>query len=125
MELRYAGPSGDALRASQRLGVATKVRHLISQRATLAQVQPGAVLEPEWREALRGICEDAHAEAVAPEQLLVELKQALGILCDTCLVPHGPARTEFTNRVVSLCIEEYFAAQDDRDVTVRPSAADI
>ena len=109
MELRYSGPSGDALRDTRSTGVASKVAHLISERAMLAQVQRGAVPEAEWREALRAICEDAHADGVAPEHLLVELKQAIGILCDAGSVPYGPARMEFTSRVVTLCIEEYYA----------------
>jgi hypothetical protein len=124
MELRYSGASSDALRASGGSGVAIKVAHLIDHRAMLAQVRRGAVPEPEWREALRGICEDARADDVAPENLLVELKQALRILCDTCSVPHGPARTEFTSRVVTLCIEEYYSADGGEHDGVHPSGSD-
>jgi len=84
----------------------------------------GALPEPEWREALRAICEDARADDVQSERLLVELKQAVGILCDTCLVPHGPARMEFMSRVVTLCIEEYYAERGGQHVGVRPSGGD-
>ena len=124
MELRYSGPSSDALRTKGGAGVSSKVAYLISRRAMLAQVQRGAVPEPEWREALRVICEDARADDVPPERLLADLKQALRILCDTCLVPHGPARTEFTSRVVTLCIEEYYDGQDVKHVTGHPSDTD-
>ena len=124
MELRYSGPSSDTPRANAGSGVAIKVAHLISHRAMLEQVRRGAVPEPEWREALRAICEDARADDVPPEELLVELKQALAILCDTCLVPHGPARSEFTSRVVTLCIEEYYAEHGGQHVGVHPSSND-
>jgi hypothetical protein len=124
MELRYSGPSSDAPRASGGSRVAIKVAHLISQRAMLEQVRRGAVPEPEWREALRAICEDARADQVPSEQLLVELKQALAILCDTCLVPHGPARAEFTSRVVTLCIEEYYPDQRGQHVSGHLSGSD-
>jgi hypothetical protein len=50
---------------------------------------------------------------VPPEQLLREVKEAVAILCDTCAVPYGPARMEFTSRVVTLCIEEYYACAGD------------
>ena len=93
--------------------VEPRVARLLSDRALQAQVRSGAVPEPQWRDALHAMCEEARAENVVTEQLLVELKQALGILCDTYGVPHGAARTDFTSRVVTLCIEEYFAAAED------------
>jgi hypothetical protein len=99
--------------------VATRVTDLVSEQALWAQVQRGAVPEAEWRAALRRICDDAHADAVLPEQLIVELKQALGVLCDACAAPHGPARAEFTNRVVTLCIEEYYAGRAEPGSAVR------
>jgi hypothetical protein len=119
MELQHKGTSREAPRASAIIGVATRVTDLVSERALWAQVQRGAVPEAEWRAALRTICEDAHADEVPPEQLLVELKQAVGILCDGCAVPHGPTRAEFTNRVVTLCIEEYYAGRAEPGTAVR------
>jgi len=114
MELRYNEVSSSAPRAGAGSGAATKVARLISHQAMLEQVRRGAIPESEWRQALRAICEDARADDVQPERLLVELKQALGVLCDTCLVPQGPARMEFTSRVVTLCIEEYYAERGGR-----------
>jgi hypothetical protein len=66
---------------------------------------------------------DAHADDVPPEQLLVELKQALGVLCDACAAPLGPARAELTNRVVTLCIEEYYAGRAEPGPAVRRADA--
>jgi hypothetical protein len=65
-------------------------------------VRRGAGPERQWRDALHAICEEARAESVVPERRLVEVKQALGILCDRYKVPPGPARTESTSRVVTL-----------------------
>lgn len=113
MELRHPGTSNDARTAGGGSGVAVKVAQLVTHRAMLEQVRRGAVPEPEWREALRGICDDARADDVPPEHLLVELKHALRILCDACQVPHGTARMEFTSRVVTLCIEEYYPERDN------------
>ena len=96
---------------------------LLSDRAVQAQVRRGAVPEPQWRDALHEICEEARAQSVVPEQLLIEVKQALGILCDTYKVPHGSARIEFMSRVVTLCIEEYYAVHANRDVIAPMSHA--
>ena len=121
MELRYVGPSGAVPRNAGSLGVASRVAPLVSQRAMLAQVRQGAVPEPQWRDALRAICEDAHHDDVPAEQLLVELKRAIGILCDAFAVPRGPARWEFTSRVVTLCIEEFYAAAGEPRRAARPA----
>ena len=102
-------PSGARTRVEPRMA------RLLSDRAVQAQVRRGAVPEPQWRDALQAMCAEARAESVVPEQLLVELKQALAILCDTYRVPHGAARTEFTSRVVTLCIEEYYAVDSRLD----------
>ena len=113
MDFRYVGVSGDASRAGSVAGVASKVADLLSDGRMQAQVRNGAVPEAPWREAIRAMCEEAHATGVPPEQLLREVKEAVAILCDTCAVPYGPARMEFTSRVVTLCIEEYYACAGD------------
>jgi hypothetical protein len=89
--------------------VSSKLARLVSSESMRAQVKRGVVPETKWRRALREMCEEARSAGVPSEQLLIEVKQALGILCDTCAVPYGTSRTEFTSRVVSLCIEEYYA----------------
>jgi hypothetical protein len=113
MELQHSGTSREAPRVRATGDVAIRITDLVSDRALWEWVQRGAEPEAEWRAALRRICEDAHADDVLPEELIVELKQALGILCDACAVPHGPPRAEFTNRVVTLCIEEYYAGREE------------
>ena len=113
MDFRYVGVSGAASRAGNVAGVASKVADLLSDGRMQAQVRKGAVPEAPWRDALRAMCDEAHATGVPPEQLLREVKEAVAILCDTCAVPYGPARMEFTSRVVTLCIEEYYAFAGD------------
>jgi hypothetical protein len=82
-------------------------------------VRQGTVPEPEWRDALRAICEDAHRDGVPAEQLLVELKRAIGILCDAFAVPQAPARWEFTSRVMTVCIEEFYAPAGEPRLAAR------
>lgn len=117
MDFRYVGVSDGAARVTRVTGVASKVADFLQDGVMQAQVRRGVAAEQQWRAALREMSQEARAAHVPPEQLLIEVKQALGILCDSCAVPYGPARTEFTNRVVTLCIEEYYAVapEGDRD----------
>ena len=61
------------------------------------------------------MCDEARAARVPAERFLGDVRQALGILCERCGVPHGLARAEFTTRIVTLCLEEYYAGLDDED----------
>ena len=110
MDFRYVGLSSDAMRVTRVAAVASKVADFLQGGVIQAHGRRGFAEEPQWRTALREMSEEARAAGVPVEQLLIEVKQALGILCDTCAVPYGPARTEFTNRIVTLCIEEYYSA---------------
>jgi len=102
---------GESLAFNGLVGVASKVARL-AQRGTLQrQVNRGLIPEADWRGALRTMCEEARIANVPPEQLLIELKQALAVLCDACGVPYGPPRTEFTSRLVTMTIEEYYGAR--------------
>ena len=109
MDFHYDRVAGEATPRHHSMDVSPRLANLLSDRAMQEQVQRGAVPEPQWRSTLRVMCDEARTACVPAEQLLIEIKQALGILCDTCDVPHGSARTEFTSRVVTLCIEEYYA----------------
>ena len=121
MELRDQQRSSKAAPSGEHGRVEPTMARLLRDRLLQAQVRQGMVPEPEWRDALHAICEEARAQNVVPEQLLVEVKQALGILCDTYKVPPGPARTEFTSRVVTICIEEYYAVDAIGDGTGQPT----
>jgi hypothetical protein len=110
VDFRYVRLSDGSARTDDGASVASKVADLFCDRGMATVLTRGAVPETQWREALRGMCDEARTDGVAAEQLIVEVKEALGILCDTCAVPYGPARRELTSRVVTLCIEEYYAS---------------
>jgi hypothetical protein len=109
MDFPQDGSSSHERPVGQFGAVAPWIADLVGDRNLQARVQRGTLSEPEWRSGLRALCDEARAERVLPEQLLIEVKQALVILCDSHRVPHGVARTEFISRVVTLCIEEYYA----------------
>lgn len=111
MDFRYVVAPGDATRVNGVADVASRAAEFLQRDVTQAHGRDGFAAEAQWRTALREMSEEARATGVPVEQLLIEVKHALGILHDTCEVPYGPARTEFTNRVVTLCIDEYYSAR--------------
>jgi len=113
MDFRYVGLSGDAAYVTRVAGVASKVAELLQEGVMQAHGRRPFAAEAQWRTALREMSQEARAARVPAERLLIEVKQALGILYDACAVPYSPARTEFTNRVVTLCIEEYYSSVAD------------
>ena len=56
------------------------------------------------------MCSEAHASGLRAEELLVRLKQVFHQLPEVQELPHGGDRSDLLNRVVSLCIEEYYRA---------------
>jgi hypothetical protein len=61
------------------------------------------------RSALHGLAAEAHAKSVAPEQLLVALKD-LWYSLPAVRGMHDPAeQIRLLQRVVTMCIKEYFA----------------
>jgi hypothetical protein len=110
MDFRYVVAPGDATRVNRVADVASRAAAFLQKGVTQAHGREEFEAEAQWRSALRAMSEEARATGVPVEQLLVEVKQALAILYDTCAVPFGPARTAFTDRVVTLCIDEYYSA---------------
>ena len=110
MDFGYVAAPGDATRVHRVADVASKAAEFLQKDVRQTQGREGFTAEAEWRTALRELSEEARATGVRVEQLLIEVKQALGILYDTCGVPYGPARTAFTDRVVTLCIDEYYSS---------------
>ena len=111
MDFADRDASRDASLLNRRAALRSRMAGLIGTQSVQAQLDRGVVPEPQWRAGLRGICAEAREECVPPEQLLREVKEALSILCDACAIPHGQMRTKFAGRVVTLCIEEYFATR--------------
>ena len=110
MDFRYVVAPGEETRVNGVADVASRAAEFLHRDVTQAHGRDGFAAEAQWRSALREMSEEARATGVPAEQLLIEVKQALGILYDTCAVPNGPARAEFTNRVVTLCINEYYSS---------------
>ena len=61
------------------------------------------------RRALRLLCDDARARGVRAEQLVIMIKQAWRSLPEAASRPGDDSGTELLRRVVSVCIEEYYA----------------
>ena len=99
------GPSGEAHTLGERLG----------NQFMQSIVRRGVVGETQWRSGLRVMCDEARTARVPAERFLGDVRRALGILCERCGVPPSVARVEFTQRIVTLCFEEYYAGLDDED----------
>jgi len=110
MDFRYEGTPSEAVRITRLTGVASKVAEFLQDGVKQAHGRRTFATEAQWRSVLREMGEEARAARVPAEQLLIEIKRALAILYDSCDVPYGPERTEFTNRIVTLCIEEYYSS---------------
>jgi hypothetical protein len=94
--------------ASRRLTCAVaSTAAVVGKHRMRTLIQRGVLPEAPLRAGLRAICTDARADGVPIERLLREVTQAISCLCDACAVPHGESRTTFTNRLVTICIEEY------------------
>src|SRR5919204_4325075 len=63
----------------------------------------------ELRRAVRALCAAAHQEHLRAEQLLVLVKQALNSLPEVAALPYDTERADTLARVISLCIEEFYA----------------
>jgi hypothetical protein len=59
----------------------------------------------------RIVCQTAHARNEPIEHMLAKLKPEWARLLDSREFPRGAARTDMTNRFISLCIEEFYLAQ--------------
>ena len=74
---------------------------------------------PEQRAAIRQICADL-VPSSEPEKLLVAFKVALGEAANAAHIAVGVERSAMTSKLVSLFIEELYAAGvDDRIVSIR------
>ena len=81
-------------------------------RAELPSRSDGGLrLSGDSRRAIRALCAAAHEEHLRAEQLLVVVKQALNSLPEVATLPYGAGRADALARVISLCIEEFYAGQ--------------
>lgn len=80
--------------------------------ALQAHLRDGAIADEQWRRAIGLMCAEARRADLQPEHLIVALKRAITDTGDAHrLAPQE--RQELTRRLVTSCIEEYFAR--DRD----------
>jgi hypothetical protein len=68
-------------------------------------------LDGDLRRAIHLLCLAAHQEALHAEQLLISVKKALNSLPEVAALPQGSRRAVMLSRVISLCIEEFYAEQ--------------
>lgn len=71
--------------------------------------RPASEPAPELREALHALAKEARQKAVSPEQLLVTLKEVWQTLPEVEQARHYDEQTRILQRVVTICIKEYFA----------------
>ena len=57
------------------------------------------------------MCDEARRQGLRAEQLLVVFKQALVSALDACGLPAGNQRDGLSARLVSTCIEEFYATE--------------
>ena len=81
------------------------VRHALEEYVETRATEPA----PELRTALHALAQDARAKAVPPEHLLVALKTIWQSLPTVEKARDHTEQTRVLQRVVTICIKEYFA----------------
>ena len=84
---------------------------IVALRSALQARLRGWLEDGELRRAIRLLCDEAHRRGMGAEQLLVMLKQAWASVAGTSNFPLGPERDELSKRVITMCIEEFYAEQ--------------
>lgn len=84
-------------------------------RAVLHQKHTALVITSAERKAVRQICESALDGDASPQELLIQFKTAISEIADQGGIHPGPERSQLLERMVSICIEEYYAIRSSRD----------
>ena len=77
-------------------------------RAALVSYLHAPGSSTELRAALNRMAEEARTKAILPEHLLVALKQLWGSLPDVRAIGDADEQTRMLQRVVTMCIREYY-----------------
>lgn len=77
------------------------------QHALAGYIRRGEV-DGELREALRALAAEARAGEIAPEQVLITLKQAWHELPSGAHPRNGVDDARLLQRIVTVCIKEYY-----------------
>jgi hypothetical protein len=64
----------------------------------------------ELHRSLKALCAEAHTCGLRAEELVVRLKHLFHQLPEVQELSHGSDRSDLLNRLVSVCIEEYYRA---------------
>lgn len=72
----------------------------------------GARADDDARDALRVLCADARRHDVRAEQLVIAIKRGWSSLHQERSRPRTAGPDELLNNVISLCIDEYYAADE-------------
>ena len=99
--------SGGALRSAQAIS-SSAIEALRLALRTRANAD-GVFARAPVRTAVQLVCAEARRQHYTPERLLVDLKDVLRATPEVQQVPRGPERDDLVARVVTLCIDEFFA----------------
>lgn len=64
--------------------------------------------DDELRRAVRRMCNELRAKGLQAEQLLVAFKELWQSLPEAQQLPFGPPRYDALDRIITMCIEEYY-----------------
>jgi len=78
------------------------------RRVVQMQLQP-ALHNGDLRDAIRVLCSEVHHDGLQAEQLIITVKQTWQSLPEVQRIPPGTPRNEILARIVTLCIEEFYA----------------
>ncbi|HEY2376597.1 MAG TPA: Clp protease N-terminal domain-containing protein [Gemmatimonadaceae bacterium] len=81
------------------------VRRALERHVNTADAEPA----PELRAALHSLAREARQKSISPEHLLVALKNIWRALPDVEHARTEDEQTRILQRVVAVCIKEYFA----------------
>ena len=84
---------------------------LTALRIALQQRLSGATGDAEIRQALRAMSAEARAESLRVEQVIVALKRVWESLPEVRRASDRQEQNRLLERVVTLCIQEYYADQ--------------
>ncbi len=85
---------------------------MVAVRSALQAQLENRALPGELRRAIHVMCGEARRKDLRAEQLLVVFKQTLTSLPEMEQLPRGPERNDFLSRIVTMCIEEFYAEHD-------------
>jgi len=78
------------------------------RRVVQMQLQSGRE-NGDLRDAVRVLCSEVHRDGLQAEQLIITVKQTWQSLPEVQRIPPGAPRNEILGRIITLCIEEFYA----------------